>query len=161
MRSADLPLLVARGDPWREYRRVLCAVDRSVTAVDTIALAARLSSGTASDHTLFHAYHVPFERWIGPEAPELEEAAVAHVRALAREVADDVAVTRTLVRRGDRCLEILRAAAQERADVVVLGTHARSGISRALLGSAAEWVIANTPFDVAVARPHRVTLERR
>jgi nucleotide-binding universal stress UspA family protein len=55
----------------------------------------------------------------------------------------------------------MQAAADVRADLVVLGTHGRSGISRAVRGSVAEWVIANTPFDVAIARPHRATLERR
>jgi nucleotide-binding universal stress UspA family protein len=160
VRRADLPLLVARGNPWQEYRSVLCAVDRSVTAVDTIALAARLSTASRA-FTLFHAYHIPFELWVGSDVPELEHDAVAYVRALAREVADDVAVTSTVVRHGDRCIEIQRAAADVRADLVVLGTHGRSGISRAVHGSVAEWVIANTPFDVAIARPHRATLERR
>jgi nucleotide-binding universal stress UspA family protein len=161
VRRADLPLLVARGDPWQEYRSVLCAVDRSVTAVDTIALAARLGTAAARAFTLFHAYHIPFEAWVGSDVPELEHDAVAYVRALAREVADDVAVTGTVVRRGDRCIQIMQAAADVRADLVVLGTHGRSGISRAVRGSVAEWVIANTPFDVAIARPHRATLERR
>jgi nucleotide-binding universal stress UspA family protein len=161
IRRADLPVLVARGNPWQEYRSVLCAVDRSVTAVDTIALAARLGSATARAFTLFHAYHVPFELWVGSDVPELEHDAVAYVRALAREIADSVAVTGTVVRRGDRCLEILRAAADLNTDLVVLGTHGRSAISRAVHGSVAEWVIANAPFDVAVARAHRATLERR
>jgi nucleotide-binding universal stress UspA family protein len=160
LRRADLPVLVVRGDPWREYRDVLCAVDRSVTAVDTIALAARLASRTVRAFTLLHSYQVPFEHWVG-DAPELEDEAAAYVRALAREVADDVPVVRTAIRRGDPCIQVLRAAAEERAELVAVGTHGRSGISRALLGSAAEWVIANAPFDVAVARPHRVTLERR
>jgi nucleotide-binding universal stress UspA family protein len=160
IRRADLPILVVRGDPWQEYRDVLCAVDRSVTAVDTVALAARLASRTVRAFTLFHAYHVPFEHWVG-HAPELEDEAVAYVRAFAREIADDVPVVRTAVRRGDPGVQVLRAAAEERAELVAVGTHGRSGISRALLGSAAEWVMANAPFDVAVARPHRVTLERR
>jgi nucleotide-binding universal stress UspA family protein len=160
IRRADLPVLVVRGDPRRGYRRVLCAVDRSVTAVETIALAARLASSSVDSFTLFHAYHVPFEPWLR-NAPELEADAIAYVQALALEVGDVVAITRTMVRHGDPCLEILRAAAWERADLVVVGSHGRSAVSRALLGSAAEWVMANAPFDVAVARPHRVTLERR
>lgn len=160
IRRADLPVLVVRGDPWREYSDVLCAVDRSVTAVDTIALAARLASRTLRAFTLLHAYHVPFEHWVGA-APELEDEALAYVRAFAREVANDVPVVRTAVRRGEPGLQVLRAAVEERAELVAIGTHGRSGIWRAVLGSAAEWVIANAPFDVAVARPHRVTLERR
>lgn len=160
IRRADLPVLVVRSDPWREYDRVLCAVDRSVTAVDTIALGARLASRHRRELTLFHAYHVPFEHWVG-DAPDLEQDAHAYVRALARQAATEVTIARTAVRRGDGFVEILRAAAREGADLVVVGTHGRTGISRALLGSAAEWVMANLPVDVAVGRPHRLTLDRR
>jgi nucleotide-binding universal stress UspA family protein len=160
VRRADLPVIVARRDPAREYRRVLCAVDRSVTAVDTILLGARLAAPGARV-TLFHAVHLPFEPWSRSGAPELEDEGVAHVAALARAVAEEVAIARVLVRPGDRCTELLRALSDERPDVVVVGTHGRAGISRAVLGSYAEWVMANAPVDVVVARPHRIALERR
>lgn len=39
------------------------------------------------------------------------------------------------------------------------GTHGRSGISHALVGSVAEWVIENATVDVLVARPARVSFE--
>jgi nucleotide-binding universal stress UspA family protein len=161
LRRADLPLLVARSDGWRDHAAVLCAVDRSVTAVDTIALAARIASGTARELALFHGYHVPFERWIGEDAPELEREAASYLRALAWAVAEDAPITRTVVRRADPAAGILAAAREQRADLVVLGTRGRSGLARALVGSTAEWVIAHLPCDVAVARPHRVTLEPR
>lgn len=161
VRRADLPVLVARGDAARPYRRVLCAVDRTVTAADTVALGARLADPTTRTLTLFHAYHLAFEGWIGDDAPEVDHLAVREVQALARELSRDLGPARAVVRRGEPTLEILRAAEEARADLVVLGTRGRSALSRALVGSAAEWVIANTRFDVAVARCHRVSLERR
>jgi len=48
---------------------------------------------------------------------------------------------RWIVRTGVPHKEIVAAAAQERADVVVLGTQGRGGIDRALLGSVADRVI--------------------
>jgi multicomponent Na+:H+ antiporter subunit G len=161
MRAADLPILVARHEAQRGYRRLLCAADGSVTMVDTVALAARIASGSALGFTLFHAYHVPFEEWLGSDAPEIEEEAAARLRAVARTVRDEAAVVRVLVRRGDPCLGILRASLEERADLIALGTHGRSGLSRAVHGSVAEWVIANAPCDVTVARPHRFTIGPR
>jgi nucleotide-binding universal stress UspA family protein len=41
----------------------------------------------------------------------------------------------------------------------VLGTHARSGLSHALLGSVAEWLARAAPCDVAVTRAERFTFE--
>lgn len=158
IRSAGVPLLVARSDPAKAYERILCAIDRSVAASDTVALAARLAATTARSFTLFHAVHVPFDDWVRGDA-ELQEDALERLRALARSAATHVAVTRTVVRRGDHRLKILGAAAGERADLVTLGTRGRSGLSRILFGSTAEWVIANSPFDVGVARPHRLWLE--
>lgn len=161
IRRADLPVLVARSDPSRAHRNVLCAVDRSVTAVETVALAARFARATEGTLTLLHAYHLPFAPWITSGAQEHEGEAAAHVEALARAVAADVPSVRTLVRKGDPCLEIVRAALEERADLAVLGTRGRTGLSLALVGSGAEWVVANAPFDVLVARPHRHALEPR
>jgi nucleotide-binding universal stress UspA family protein len=159
-RHADLPLLVARAEPRAPYGHVLCAVDRSVTAVDTIVLATRLRGGAASRLTLLHAYHVPFEPWLSGEAHEVEDEAREHVRALARAIGDELGEVRTLVRPGEPELEILRAAARGRPDLIVVGTHGRSGLTHAIRGSVAEWVIASAPCDVAVARPHRLTLDR-
>lgn len=157
LRWADLPVLVVRRDPDREYRRPLCAVDRTITAAATVELASRLAPSRPV--TLFHAYNVPFERWLG-SPPELEAEAVENLRELARELGPAVRVERTVVHRGDRCLEIVRAAEAERADLIVVGTRGRAGLARALSASAAQWVLASAPVDVAVARRHGLALSR-
>jgi nucleotide-binding universal stress UspA family protein len=56
---------------------------------------------------------------------------------------------------GDARAILLNEAVRGRADVIAIGTHGRSGLSRALIGSIAEDVIANAPCDVLVARPVR------
>lgn len=47
---------------------------------------------------------------------------------------------------------IVRAARRRRADLVVMGTHGRSGVSRFLLGSVASRVIAASPCPVLTVR---------
>lgn len=161
VRTADLPLLVAKLEPGRRYQRVLCAVDRSVTAVEPVILAGRVSAGAARRLALFHAVRLPFEPWIGSDGGERESEAQGYLRWLAGQVADEVPVTRTWVQLGrDPGAQILRAAAADRADLVVLGARGRSPLTRMLGGSTVEWVLASVPVDVAVARPHRVALER-
>jgi nucleotide-binding universal stress UspA family protein len=43
---------------------------------------------------------------------------------------------------------LTRAAKRERADLLVIGTHGRSGVERALLGSVAAKVIGRAPCPV-------------
>ncbi len=59
---------------------------------------------------------------------------------------------RWLVRSGVPHAEIAAAARQERADLIVMGTHGRSGLDRALLGSVADRVIRLGPCPVVSVR---------
>jgi universal stress protein A len=48
--------------------------------------------------------------------------------------------------------EIVKIAGEERADMIVMGTHGRSGLNRVLLGSVAERVIRGAPCPVLTVR---------
>jgi nucleotide-binding universal stress UspA family protein len=54
---------------------------------------------------------------------------------------------------GDAAEEILRYARQHAIDLIVLGTHGRTGVTRALLGSVAERVIRTAPCPVLTVPP--------
>ncbi len=55
---------------------------------------------------------------------------------------------------GDPAAEIVRMAEAEHVDLIVLGTHGRSGLSRLLMGSVAEVVVRKSPCPVlALKRP--------
>ena len=47
---------------------------------------------------------------------------------------------------------VLQVAAETRCDLLVIGTHGRSGLGRALLGSVAESLIARAPCDILAVR---------
>ena len=49
--------------------------------------------------------------------------------------------------------EIVKYAKEVHADVIVVGTHGRGGVSRLLMGSVAEHVVRNAPCPVLVVRP--------
>ena len=59
---------------------------------------------------------------------------------------------RSVLRTGVPYKEIVGAAARERADLIVIGTHGRSGLDRALLGSVADRVIRLAPCPVVTVR---------
>jgi nucleotide-binding universal stress UspA family protein len=59
---------------------------------------------------------------------------------------------------GDPAAEILRAAADTRCDLIVLGTHGRTGLTRLLMGSVAEQVVRKAPCPVlTVKAPHALS----
>jgi nucleotide-binding universal stress UspA family protein len=57
------------------------------------------------------------------------------------------------VRVGDADREIVQLASDIAADLVVVGTHGRSGIERVLLGSVAEQVVRRAPCAVLTVKP--------
>jgi nucleotide-binding universal stress UspA family protein len=56
---------------------------------------------------------------------------------------------------GDATTEILRVAAETRADLIVMGTHGRTGLSRLLMGSIAEQVVRRAPCSVLTVKAPR------
>lgn len=57
------------------------------------------------------------------------------------------------LREGDAAQEILQVAEEVDADLIVLGTHGRSGLSRLLMGSVAEAVLRDAPCAVITVKP--------
>jgi nucleotide-binding universal stress UspA family protein len=59
---------------------------------------------------------------------------------------------RWVMRTGVPYKEIVGAAARERAELIVIGTHGRGGLDRALLGSVTDRVIRLAPCPVVTVR---------
>ena len=57
------------------------------------------------------------------------------------------------VRAGPLVTTIVEAAAEHRADLIIMGTHGRSGLSELFTGSTTEQVVAKTPVSVMVLKP--------
>lgn len=81
----------------------------------------------------------------------LHEGAKAALESLVTEYKGR-GVSRWIHRVGDAFSEILSAAEQVHADLIVMGTHGRRGLSRALLGSVAERVVRTSHVPVVTIR---------
>lgn len=144
-----------------EYRRILCPVDASECS--RLALVAALSLGRRFGSTveLLHVYHVPAYVqpsvlvWaaVGPrplwELAE-EQAKTEVERFLASLSAEDRALVEVSLEVGDAATTIVERARQKHADLVVMGTHGRTGARRVVLGSVAERVVRLAPCPVLV-----------
>jgi nucleotide-binding universal stress UspA family protein len=117
---------------------------------------------------MVHAYHVPFEGFITPGASpgdmtdlrkEYRQMAVSGIAKLQASLSALGVRWQTVILRGDPRTVILAEAIRRWTDLLAVGTHGRSGLAHALIGSVAEWVIQAAACDVLVARPARVSFE--
>jgi nucleotide-binding universal stress UspA family protein len=61
---------------------------------------------------------------------------------------------------GDPATEIVRVAREENVDLIVMGTHGRTGLMRLLMGSVAEAVVRRSPCPVfTLKQPHETLVE--
>jgi nucleotide-binding universal stress UspA family protein len=76
---------------------------------------------------------------------EVGEEALDRVRSAGGSEGIDVATTQSV---GVPADEILEVAGEDDVDLIVMGTHGRTGIKRALLGSVAERVVRQSPIPI-------------
>ena len=64
-----------------------------------------------------------------------------------------------MLKNGPPFVEIVRYAKEEKFDLIVIGTHGRSGLAHMLLGSVAEKVVRKASCPVLTVRPEDHTFE--
>ena len=133
-------------------KRILVPLDGSALAESVLPVAAQLTRALQGTLILFQVYDVlPTDIPLNVIEAEAREAEtyLANV-ALRPELAGLQIETRTLG--GAAALNILDAAQEEQADLLVMSSHGRSGITRRVLGSVAEHVIRHATVPVLVLR---------
>ncbi|HVC18778.1 MAG TPA: universal stress protein [Vicinamibacterales bacterium] len=142
-------------------RRILLASDFSRVSTKAfahaISLARTLNARLIVLHVLEPATTAVDAEYVPPSVWERIEA--ERQKAGRRRIAAVVARARRagvratpLLLWGDVAGTILRTARRERADLLVLGTHGRSGVAKLILGSVATRVIAGAPCPVLTVR---------
>lgn len=119
--------------------------------------ALRLACALARDHgarlILLHVASPPTAIYGGdvlvPLPPESHDEEKQRLDRL--EVPDTVSTERRLVE-GDAATEILYVAEKTGADLIVMGTHGRTGLARFLMGSVAEQIVRKGPCPVLTVK---------
>jgi nucleotide-binding universal stress UspA family protein len=144
------------------FRTILVATDFSEHSDQALQYAAELGEHTGGTLHLIHAIGVATggvqEMGIAYTSLMIEtltKEAQAALDARAAKYRERVAIAPVRLEVGDARDAIVRTAAQIDADLIVMGTHGRRGIRRALLGSVAESVVRTAPCPVLTIRPKR------
>jgi len=138
-------------------QRILVATDFSDLADTVVDQAIDLAKQLGASLILVHSYEIPIYGFpdgvlVAPAdvASRIGAAAQSELDAIARSHADRGVAITTVLRMGPAWDEINSVAAEQLADLIVVGTHGRRGLSRALLGSTAERVIRTAVRPVYV-----------
>ncbi|CAB3705559.1 universal stress protein [Achromobacter pestifer] len=154
-RQARQPVLVVKTRPRKPYRDVLIATDFSPGSRQ--ALRAALQLVPNADLTLFHAYDVPFQ---GKSVPDdaitrsFYKGAEQSAREFTAETPElaDLTPPKIVLEPGQPETVLSEYSFNHRSDLVVTGTHGRTGILRTAIGSVAERLLESLPSDVLIVR---------
>jgi nucleotide-binding universal stress UspA family protein len=143
------------------FERIVVPTDFSVGSEEAWRVARRLAATAGAELVLVHVFVETPLYGEGPFSAERSREFYRAARTWVEEQLEQWAAAargaglkvRTAVRTGAPHREIVTAAADERASIIVLGTHGRGGLERALLGSVADRVIRTAPCPVLSVRP--------
>jgi nucleotide-binding universal stress UspA family protein len=141
-------------------KRILVPTDFSDFSKQAARYGCELAARFESNIDLLHVIELPVMAMPSPGAPlpdELIAGAETHAkeeieRWLTPEMRAGLDISHHVCR-GAPFLEIVRFALENNSDLIVIGTHGRTGLVHALIGSVAEKVVRKAPCPVLSVRP--------
>ncbi|KPK66274.1 MAG: hypothetical protein AMK73_00495 [Planctomycetes bacterium SM23_32] len=135
---------------------IVCAVDFSEYAEHALRYAVYLARVFKADLKLLHVVEIPFLPSyslagvpdLSLPVDEIEEGARQNMQALLERTRADYERAEGEVRTGTAFLEIINYARETDADLIVVGTHGRTGLRHMIIGSVAEKVVRKAPCPV-------------
>jgi nucleotide-binding universal stress UspA family protein len=144
----------------KPFEKILVPVDFSESANQAVQVGIDLAKRYEASLELAHVYQpvgyaLP-EGYVLITPDQLDEILAEFQKQLAaakaQAVAAGVAKVDAVLLQGYPIREIVRRATEQKVDLIVMGTHGRSGIPRVFLGSVAENVLRSSPCPVLVVR---------
>jgi nucleotide-binding universal stress UspA family protein len=147
--------------PNADWKRICCPIDFSDASRAAMEVAADLARRNGGELTLLHAYPIPgytFPDGSVVASPkmmqDLADQAARHIEEWRAEAARLGAPSVSAVTAvGEPAGEIVAYAAEQRMELLVLGTHGRTGLEHALMGSVAERVVRRARCPVLTVHP--------
>jgi len=141
--------------------KILIAVDDSPCSRAAVQFVRRMQLPAATRVTILSAVQVAVPVYSEVYVPTADTEEIvkdkmrAHQELVSRaelELRDTGFVTKARVLEGDPRALILRAAREEQADMIVVGSHGRSGLAKLVMGSVAAHIMSHAPCSVLVVK---------
>lgn len=146
-------------------KRLVFATDFSASSGEALEYAVQFALTLGAELYVLHVFERPFfsgpgvsmnvqiqhgvEQWVREVTAEESKK----LAALAAEVRGRGVTVHPLFKEGIPFVEILKTAEEIPADLLVLGTHGRTGIAHVLMGSVAQRVVQKAACPVLTVRP--------
>ena len=141
------------------FKKILVAVDFSEPSHKAVEAAARISADTGGELVLVHVWQPSSQTYGGLMFPisfaeDYIKDATLKIAAVQREAEEAGAKHVTSdVRTGAPWHEIVEMVRKDESfDLIIVGSHGRTGLKHVLLGSVAEKVVRHAPCPVLVVR---------
>ncbi len=168
IRTAPCPVLTVRTErskaeqdggqqPPVEFGRLLVPVDFSDCSLDAVEYAVIVAQRAKASLTLLHvlepvSYGLDFTFPHPDKREQQRKAITSRLDSLVSSLTSAQVTANYLIRGGLPSESILEAARTEAADLIVMGTHGRRGLSHVVYGSVAESVLRHSPCPVLTVR---------
>ena len=139
-------------------KKILCPVDHSECSYLALKYAISLALKDEAKLYLMHVidsrlYDTEMYKFSPYKLNEIDESKIrTDLMKSLPEGTTDVLEVETIVVKGVPFNEIINAATEISVDLIVIGTHGRTGISHVMLGSVAEKVVRKAPCPVLTVR---------
>ena len=117
--------------------------DTEVTIVSSVVMP------TCASTAMFTPASMQFENWLD-ELTKFHQEVVARDEKMLRHAGLKVA---SRVLQGDAREALVEQATKDHVDLLVVGSHGRTGLDRLLMGSVASHVVTHAPCSVLVVKP--------
>ncbi len=161
LRFGNRPVLIVKSQPVAGYENIVCAVDFSQASAEALEFA--FTAFPNASFTLINAVESSLSGFLqGAQASQealdqqlTELSKFSGIVLSSAKAAHDIAASNVKLeaRPGSPTTVLSEYVTNNPVDLVVVGTHGRTGLRRAILGSVAEGVIASLPCDVLAVRP--------
>ena len=146
----------------RSPNQILVPVDGSEFSTRALDVAAALAAETHAELVILSVVDLARVAMLSGGQAQLIPGCLEELRSEAKRVAEEACARVTpVVRASTRIVDgspvdqIERGAAEIKPSFIVMGTHGRSGLGRALMGSVAEGVVRRAPVPVMIVPPER------
>jgi nucleotide-binding universal stress UspA family protein len=138
----------------KNFHKILVATDLTPGSKQVLHEAIEMAKGDSSELLIAYAYSPPevveavgkkdYEKWDA----SVRSTAETRLQALVNDARKEGVTATPLVLTGIPYEAIPQAAREKKADLLILGAHARTGVPRFFLGSVASRVIPTAPCPV-------------
>jgi nucleotide-binding universal stress UspA family protein len=165
VRKAGCTVMVVRGKKYVGFKRIIVPIDLSDCSRVALEYAVATARAHKSKLTILHVYEKSFvEPYVNAaNSEEVADEIIKEIERVNGTKYDEFLKTvdlsgveyEKLLKKGIPAFDIVEIAMEQQANLIVMGTHGRSGIKHILIGSTAEEVVRTVHCDIIVVKPEK------